>query len=183
MAAALCGTCRMRRPAAACNGGQHSGSRPSVGGWRKRGTEKQAIGRSRGGPTTKIHVLCDQLGRLYALMLTGGQVHDIWGGRGLLACVATLPRFLGDKAYDADDIRGYLAADGSKAVIPSKANRKEPIPHDHIAYKMRNIIERSFNRLNDWRGIATRYDKRPPTSWPAFASPPRSPTGCNESTP
>jgi transposase len=150
----------MRRPAAACHGGQHRGSCTPGGGWRKRGTQKQAIGRSRGGPTTKIHALCDQLGRLYALMLTGGQVHDIWGARGLLACVATPARFLGDKAYDADDIRDYLAADGSEAVIPSKANRKEPIPHDPIAYKMRNIIERSFNRLKDWRGIATRYDKK-----------------------
>jgi transposase len=150
----------MRRPAAACNGGQHSGSRAPVGRRRKRGTQKQAIGRSRGGPTTKIHALCDQLGRLYALMLTGGQVHDIWGARGLLACVATPARFLGDKAYDADDIRDYLAAQGSEAVIPSKANRKEPKPHDPITYKMRNIIERSFNRLKDWRGIATRYDKK-----------------------
>lgn len=93
-------------------------------------------------------------------MLTGGQVHDIWGARALLACVATPACFLGDKAYDADDIRDYLAADGSEAVIPSKANRKEPRPHDPIAYKMRNIIERSFNRLKDWRGIATRYDKK-----------------------
>jgi transposase len=150
----------MHRPAAACDGGQHSGSRTPLGRWRKRGTQSQAIGRSRGGPTTKIHALCDQLGRLYALMLTGGQVHDIWGARGLLACVATPARFLGDKAYDADDIRDYLAADGSEAVIPSKANRKKPKPHDPIAYKMRNIIERSFNRLKDWRGIATRYDKK-----------------------
>ena len=93
-------------------------------------------------------------------MLTGGQVHDIWGARGLLAIVATPGRFLGDKAYDADDIREFLAASGSEAVIPSKANRKKPRPHDPIAYKMRNIIERSFNRLKDWRGIATRYDKK-----------------------
>jgi len=93
-------------------------------------------------------------------MLTGGQVHDIWGARGLLAGVATPARFLGDKAYDADDIRDYLAADGSEAVIPSKANRREPRPHDPSAYKMRNIIERSFCRLKDWRGIPTRYDKK-----------------------
>ena len=92
-------------------------------------------------------------------MLTGGQVHDIWGARGLLASVATPARFLGDKAYDADDIRDYLAAESCEAVIPAKANRKQPAPHDPIAYKMRNIIERSFNRLKDWRGIATRYDK------------------------
>ena len=147
-------------PATACHGGQHNGSRAPLGRRRKRGTQKQAIGRSRGGPTTKIHALCDPLGRLYALMLTGGQVHDIWGARGLLARVATPTRFLGDKAYDADDIRDYLTKDGSEAVIPSKANRKQPRPHDPTAYKMRNIIERSFNRLKDWRGIATRYDKK-----------------------
>ena len=120
----------MRKAAVPRNGGQHSGSRTSFGRWRKRGTQKQAIGRSRGGPTTKIHALCDQLGRLYALMLTGGQVHDIWGARSLLSSVAMPARFLGDKAYDADDIRDYLAAGGSEAVIPSKANRKEPKPHD-----------------------------------------------------
>jgi transposase len=150
----------MRGAPIARNGGQHGGSRTPFSRWCKRGTQKQAIGRSRGGPTTKIHALCDKLGRLYALMLTGGQVHDIWGARGLLSSVATPARFLGDKAYDADDIRDYLAAGGSEAVIPSKTNRKEPRPHDPVAYKMRNIIERSFNRLKDWRGIATRYDKK-----------------------
>ena len=93
-------------------------------------------------------------------MLTGGQVHDIWGARGLLGSVATPARLLGDKAYDADDIRDYLAADGGEAVIPSKRNRREPRPYDATAYKMRNIIERAFNRLKDWRGIATRYDKK-----------------------
>lgn len=93
-------------------------------------------------------------------MLTGGQVHDIWGARGLLASVATPARLLGDKAYDADDIRDYLAANGCEAVIPSKSNRRKPKPHDVTAYKMRNIIERAFNRLKDWRGVATRYDKK-----------------------
>ena len=150
----------MRRSTTVGDGGQHRGPRAPFGQRRKRGAQNQAIGRSRGGPTTKIHALCDHLGRLYALMLTGGQVHDIWGARGLLAHVATPARFLGDKAYDADDIRDYLAANRSEAVIPSKANRREPRPHDPVAYKMRNIIERSFNRLKDWRGIATRYDKK-----------------------
>jgi transposase len=150
----------MRRAAVPRNGGQHGGSRTPFGRRRQGGTQKQAIGRSRGGPTTKIHALCDQFGRLYALMLTAGQVHDIWGARGLMSSVATPARFLGDKAYDTDDVRDYLAAGGSEAVIPSKANRKKPKPHDPTAYKMRNIIERSFNRLKDWRGIATRYDKK-----------------------
>ena len=77
----------------------------------------------------------------------------------MLASVATPARLLGDKAYDADDIRAYLAADGGEAVIPSKSNRRELKPHDATAYKMRNIMERAFNRLKDWRGIATRYDK------------------------
>jgi len=150
----------MRRTAVPGDGGQHSGARSPLGRRCKRGTQNQAIGRSRGGPTTKIHALCDPFGRLYALMLTGGHVHDIWGARGLLASVATPQHFLADKAYDADDIRDYLAADGSEAIIPPKANRREPRPHDPIAYRMRNIIERSFNRLKDWRGIATRYDKK-----------------------
>ena len=92
-------------------------------------------------------------------MLSGGQVHDIWGARALLASTVTPARCIADKAYDANDIRDFLSGAHCQAVIPSRANRLHPEPFDPIAYKMRNIIERAFNRLKDWRGIATRYDK------------------------
>ena len=103
--------------------------------------------------------MCDADGRLYSLLLTGGQVHDIQGLRGLLASTVAPACLIGDKAYDADDVRDELEAKGSQAVIPPKANRRTPVPFDKALYKARNIIERAFNRLKDWRAIATRYDK------------------------
>jgi transposase len=66
---------------------------------------------------------------------------------------------LADKGYDGDDVRSSLLMHGILPVIPPKANRKEPIACDFKAYKDRNRIERMFNRLKQFRRIATRYDK------------------------
>ena len=66
---------------------------------------------------------------------------------------------LADKGYDGDDVRSSLLMRGILPVIPPKANRKEPIACDFKAYKDRNRIERTFNRLKQFRRIATRYDK------------------------
>jgi transposase len=66
---------------------------------------------------------------------------------------------LADKGYDADAIREALAKAEIEAVIPAKRNRKDPAPHDAEKYKWRNLIERLFNKLKNWRRIATRYDK------------------------
>ena len=66
---------------------------------------------------------------------------------------------IGDKAYDADDLRHFLAAQGTTAVISPMPNRINKPTFDLIAYKQRNLIERAFCRLKDWRAIATRYDK------------------------
>jgi transposase len=64
--------------------------------------------------------------------------------------------FLADKGYDADAIRDEIASAKVEAVIPSKSNRREPIPHDKAKYKWRNQIERLFNKLKNWRRVATR---------------------------
>ncbi len=66
---------------------------------------------------------------------------------------------LADKGYDGDDVRQNLLIHGILPVIPSRANRREPIPHDVESYKDRNLVERMFNRLKQFRRIATRYDK------------------------
>ena len=66
---------------------------------------------------------------------------------------------LADKGYDSDAIRDELAVHGIKAVIPSRANRRLPRAFDRDAYKDRNRIERMFNKLKNWRRVATRYDK------------------------
>ena len=68
-------------------------------------------------------------------------------------------RLLADKGYDANSLRNMLAGKGCEAVIPSTRSRKRPIPYDAVAYRARNMIERAFCRLKDFRRIATRYDK------------------------
>jgi transposase len=92
-------------------------------------------------------------------MLTAGQVHDIQGGRALLAVVPPMRRLIADKAYDANDLRDFLAKQGTEAVISTSSRRLAPPAFDRVAYRARNLIERAFCRLKDWRAIATRYDK------------------------
>lgn len=159
MAAALRRLGGLRRPANDRHGRQHRGPRPPVGRGSKRGEHGQAIGRSRGGRTTRIHALADQDGRLYALLLTPGQTHDIHGGCHLLASVAAPSCLIGDKAYDANDLRRFLAAQGTNVVISPMPTRTNRPAFDATAYCQRNVIERAFCRLKDWRAIATRYDK------------------------
>ena len=77
----------------------------------------------------------------------------------LLEAARPTRRLLADKAYDADSLRQWLAKAKVKAVIPSSAARKIPYPLDQKAYRRRNVIERLFCRLKNWRRIATRYDR------------------------
>jgi len=66
---------------------------------------------------------------------------------------------LADKGYDADAIRAEIEAAGVEAVIPAKSNRRIPIPHNREKYRRRNLVERLFSKLKNWRRFATRYDK------------------------
>ena len=116
-----------------------------------------AFGRSRGGRTSKIHALSDALGRPIALALTPGNVADIAVAPALLDTVDPPSRLLADKAYDTDAFRAWLQNREVEAVIPSSARR--PLPLDREAYRRRNLIERMFCRLKDFRRIATRYDR------------------------
>lgn len=125
----------------------------------KRGERFQAIGRSRGGRTTKIHLLVDEHGRPHVLHLTPGQASDIIAAADLIAQSRPSTRLLADRAYDGDALRHSLAQRGTLAVIPNKINRVNRFPFDAIAYKLRNAVERAFCRLKDFRAIATRYDK------------------------
>ena len=77
----------------------------------------------------------------------------------LLSRATPARRLLADKAYDADSLRNWLAARNVKAVIPSTASRRTPYPLDRRIYRRRNVIERLFGRLKNWRRIATRYDR------------------------
>jgi transposase len=78
---------------------------------------------------------------------------------GLVGLAGPIGRLIADKAYDTNAFRQLLAEQDTDAVIPSSARRKPPIPHDPIAYRQRNLIERMFGRLKDFRRVATRYDK------------------------
>ena len=118
----------------------------------------KAIGRSRGGLTTKIHAIADALGNPVALSLTPGQASDIGQACPLLDEVEP-KAFLADKAYDADALIDTLEERGIVPVIPSKANRTEPRETDFVLYRERNLVERFFNKLKQFRAVATRYDK------------------------
>ena len=152
------------------NGGRRSSSRRAfhrqqpcqgapLGGWLKKGEFEEAIGRSRGGRTSKIHALADDRGRPVAFALTPGNVADVVMAVPLLGAVAKPKRLLADKAYDADSLRRWLRQRKIRAAIPSTASRRTPYPLDRAAYKRRNVIERMFCRLKNWRRVATRYDR------------------------
>jgi transposase len=103
--------------------------------------------------------LADDQGRPVAFALTPGNVADISMAIPLLQGIARPRRLIADKAYDADKLRSWLRTRRIKAVIPSNATRRTPYPLDRVAYRRRNVIERMFGKLKNWRRIATRYDR------------------------
>ena len=103
-------------------------------------------------------MLADTFGRPLRFCITPGQASDITSAPNLLEGQAA-EAVLADKAYDSNNLRDRIASMNAEAVIPSKRNRKVFIPHDTDVYKHRNRIERCFNRLKNWRRLATRYDK------------------------
>lgn len=144
-------------------------------------TPDHAIGRSRGGLSTKVHQLVDGKRRPLVIALTAGQAGDSPVLKLLLADLAVArigpgrPRtrpdaVLGDKAYSSRANRALLRSKRVQAVIPQRADEVghrqrrgaaggRPPGFDREVYKHRNAVERSFNDHKQWRGIATRYDK------------------------
>lgn len=92
-------------------------------------------------------------------IITPGNTHDIQAARALLADIRQGQMVLGDKAYDANWLRDYVAERGGWANIPPKTLRKSPVCFSPRLYKKRNLIERFFNKIKYYRRIATRYDK------------------------
>lgn len=139
------------------------------------------MGRSRGGLSSKIHQLVDGRGRPLVVLVGPGHAHDSPMFPVLLAhlrverCGPGRPRttpdaVLGDKAYSARAHRVLLRSRGIKTVIPQPSNQTKnrkrrgsrggrPPAFDADAYRGRNVVERSFNTVKQWRGLATRYDK------------------------
>ena len=122
------------------------------------GTKTQAIGRSRGGLTTKIVALVDALGNLVRFVLLPGQRHDSVGVAPLLTDL-DFAALLADKAFDSDGFRTELDNRGAVSVIQPKANRVTTIPCDFEMYKWRHLVENFFCKIKEFRRIATRYDK------------------------
>lgn len=126
----------------------------------KRGERAQAIGRSRGGRTTKIHALTDTFCRPIAFLLTGGQVADCTAADTLLDAMPKTGILHGDKGYDSNAVRAKIESKGTAPNIPPKVSRRWKNCFSPVLYRDRNAIERMFCRLKDFRRIATRYDRR-----------------------
>ena len=122
--------------------------------------KNQAIGVSRGGKNTKIHVLINERMQVLNMLLTGGQIHDSQPVLDLFASVDLVGKtILADKAYSSDKIRNYLEERGAHVCIPDKSNFKMKHNFDTDCYKQCNIIERFFQHIKNYRHVATRYDK------------------------
>jgi transposase len=119
----------------------------------------QAMGRSRGGLTSKIHAVVDTNGLPVHLALTPGEAHDNRQCSVLLSALLPQTMLLADRGYDADWIRELARQQGAWANIPPKRNRKDPICFSPYLYRARNLIERFFNKIKQCRRVATRYDK------------------------
>jgi transposase len=120
---------------------------------------EQLMGRSRGGLTSKIHAVVDTKGLPVRLGLTVGEAHDNRLALTLLSRLKSGAMLLADRGYDADWVRALANQYGAWANIPPKRNRKEPICFSPRLYRVRNLVERFFNKIKQCRRVATRYDK------------------------
>jgi len=127
-------------------------------GYGKNSCEREALGRSKGGFTTKIHAIVDALGNPLKFSLTGGQRHDITQAENLTQHF-TGQYLMADKGYDSNAFIEKLILKGFIPVIPSRRNRKEPRIYDEFLYQDRHRIECFFGKIKHFRRIATRYDK------------------------
>ena len=124
----------------------------------QRGADAQGLGRSRGGLSTKIHAATEALGLPVRLIASPGQRNDIAFAHDLIKGIEAEVA-IADKGYDADHLADRIAEAGAQLVIPPKRNRKVQRQYDAELYKERNRIERFFNKLKQFRRVATRYDK------------------------
>jgi len=130
--------------------------------WSFKKSGKQAIGRSKGGLTTKIHLMSANDRTALDFIISEGQLHDAPQGRLLMETVGKLKSAISlvmDKAYE-DDYTRYIAQTlNFRPVVPPKSNRKNPWNYDKILYQRRNEIERLFRLLDGFRRVFVRFDK------------------------
>ncbi len=122
------------------------------------GQAEQALGRSRGGFSTKIHVTVDGLGYPLRLRLTAGQRHDITEGDQLIDGL-DFDFVLADRSYAAQDFLDKIIANGAEPVIPPKRNAKNPHVYDEWRYRERHLIECFIGKIKHFRRVFSRFDK------------------------
>ena len=116
------------------------------------------MGKSRGGLSTKIHAAVDALGNPVRLLLTAGQSSEYGQSKALIeGWVADY--VLADKGYDSDEFIEAIEWSGAIAVIPPRCHRQAQREYDRELYKERNLVERFFQKIKQFRRIATRYEK------------------------
>ena len=120
--------------------------------------DEQALGRSRGGFSTKIHVLVDGLGNPLRLHLTGGQCHDSPHAPTLLAGL-TFARVIADRGYAGQAVIDLVASSGAEVVIPPHPRSKQPRDFDRWWYRERHLVECFINKLKHYRRVFSRFDK------------------------
>ncbi len=122
------------------------------------GQEAQALGRSRGGFSTKIHIAVDALGNPLRLLLTAGQRHDSPQAAALLEDFVP-QALIADKGYDSDALIESVIAKGIEAVIPPKKNRLVQREYDQHLYRERHLIECFINKIKHFRRVFSRFEK------------------------
>jgi transposase len=122
--------------------------------------EAEALGRSKGGFSTKIHAITDALGNPLDFILTAGQASDIGQAENLLALTPEgVGALVGDKGYDSDAFIQALQDKGIEPVIPPRSNRLNPRQCDSSLYKERHLIECFFNKMKHYRRVFSRFEK------------------------
>ncbi|WP_230682780.1 IS5 family transposase [Variovorax paradoxus] len=142
--------------------GQHQ--RQGASRWHRRSKKNgpQAIGKSRGGWNTKIHLLAADARTAVTFSLSPGQAHDAPEGRELLRRLGAPNRplhLLMDRAYEGNETRQLALDLGFIPVVPPLRTRVEPWEYDRAMYKRRNEVERLFRRLKGYRRIFSRFEK------------------------
>jgi len=124
------------------------------------GGEDQAIGLSRGGNTTKIHMATESGGLPIEFEVTGGETHDCTAAPELIEKLPPSDYMIADKGYDSEKLREQIRKKSSIPVIPRKSNSTiGNADMDWELYKYRHLVENTFARLKHFRAIATRFDK------------------------
>lgn len=127
-------------------------------GYEKDGNTKHALGRSKGGFTTKVHALCDGLGNPLKFILTPGNSANITQGEELIKEIAD-STVLADKGYDSDAFMKTIEQQGCVAVIPPRKNRRNKRDCDEHIYKERHLVECLFGKMKHFRRVFSRFDK------------------------